>query len=226
MVSVLLVDDLFLARAGLAELLRSGDWATRVETAEDVQAAVAAVNDRRPDVILLSMTSLGGLAALRALRAAEPGIPVVALAVGETEEAVVACAEAGAAGFLPRRATLEDLQAAVTGALRGEAVCSPRVAGHLLHRVSMLAAQPITRTEETAHLTPREREVLVFIEQGMSNKQIAVDLGIEVRTVKNHVHHLLEKLRVSRRGEAAARLRSSRVPDFAALSNGSAGSNR
>lgn len=125
----------------------------------------------------------------------------------------------GVAGFLPRDATLDDLAHTLTKVARGEAVCSSSVAGALLRRISTEAHQ---RTVTADHLTPREREVLVLIEQGLSNKQIAQRLGIEVRTVKNHVHNLLEKLRVQRRGEAAARLRSARVPALEVLRAGTA----
>jgi DNA-binding NarL/FixJ family response regulator len=138
------------------------------------------------------------------------------IAVSQSEDEIVACAEAGAAGFLPRDGGLEELEATVAGAIRGETVCSPQVSAVLLRRLTTLASGRAP-TEDTAHLTPREREVLMLIERGMTNKQIATNLGIEVRTVKNHVHNLLEKLRVRRRGEAAARLRSARVPAFELL---------
>jgi two-component system, NarL family, nitrate/nitrite response regulator NarL len=138
----------------------------------------------------------------------------MALAVGESEEEILACAEAGVAGFLPRNGSFDDLARAVTKVARGEVACPQSIAGALLRRICADAHQ---RCVTTDHLTPREREVLVLIEQGMSNKQIAQRLGIEVRTVKNHVHNLLEKLRVQRRGEAAARLRSARVPALEVL---------
>jgi two-component system nitrate/nitrite response regulator NarL len=211
---VLIIDDVVLFREGLADALRRGSWAGEVRTASDGPAAVADVRSSTPDVVLLSMRSRDGLAVLGALRTVVPTVPVVMTAVSQVEDEIVACAEAGAAGFLPRDGGFDELEATVAGALRGETVCSPQVTSVLLRRVNTLAARP---TEETAHLTPREREVLMLIERGMTNKQIASNLGIEVRTVKNHVHNLLEKLRVRRRGEAAARLRSARVPAFELL---------
>lgn len=214
MTSVLIVDDVFLGREGLADLLRRGEWVEEVRVAADIGSAVGAVYNQPPDVVLLSTGARDGLVTLAAVRAAAPAVPVVALAVTESEEDIVAWAEAGAAGFLPREGTLDDLEKTVAGVINGETVCSPKVAGLLLRRVTTLAATP---ADGAGHLTPREREVLLLIERGMTNKQIAQDLGIEVRTVKNHVHNLLEKLRVSRRGEAAARLRSARVPPFEKL---------
>jgi len=217
--SLLLVDDTNLAREGLADLLRRTGWVGQVRTAADAAAALRCLGAFSPDAILLSMASHGGLWTLAALRGTAPATPVVVLAVAETEGEIVACAEAGAAGFLPRYGTLDDLESTVAGVVRGEAMCSPRVAGLLLRRITAMAARPAAPAHGEGHLTPREREVLLLIEQGMTNKQIALDLGIEVRTVKNHVHNLLEKLRVRHRGEAAARLRSARVPAFELLTD-------
>jgi DNA-binding NarL/FixJ family response regulator len=222
-VSILVVDDNVLSREGLAGLLRTVEWVATVSIAADAAAAGRLIVPPFPEVILLGMASIGGRATLAALRVLAPAAPVVALGVAETEDEIVACAEAGAAGFLPRHGTLDDLAGAVAGVLRGETVCSPAVAGLLLRRVTALAARPAPATHGVGHLTPREREVLLLIEQGRTNKQIAAELGIELRTVKNHVHNLLEKLRVQRRGEAAARLRSARVPSFELLAGGGRG---
>lgn len=221
-ISVLVVDDICLSREGLADQLRHDRWAGEVRTAANMEAAVRSLRSFLPDVVLLSLASADGLAMLAAMRVVAPAVRVIALAVTETEDEIVACAEAGVAGFLPRSGTLEHLKLAVAGVVRGETVCSPRVAGALLRRVSVLAAARTGYTD-TTHLTPREREILVLIDQGMTNQQIAQRLSIAVRTVKNHVHNLLEKLRVRRRGEAAARLRSTRVPAFEVLHDASGG---
>jgi DNA-binding NarL/FixJ family response regulator len=160
----------------------------------------------------MSMSSPRGLTALTALRATTAARRIVALAVAEyDDETVVACAEAGATGFLTRRSTLEDLEQTVAGVARGETRCSPDLAGVLLRQVTR---KPADRPGpgDPLSLTPREQDVLWLIEQGMTNKQIALRLGIEVHTVKNHVHNILEKLRVRSRGEAAARSRARGIP--------------
>jgi DNA-binding NarL/FixJ family response regulator len=211
----LIVDDTRLSREGLADQVRRNGLADDVRTAPDLRATLDGLHDP-PDVVLISLASTDALDVLVALREAAPDTKIVALAVSEAGDEVLACAEAGVVGLLPRDGTLEELASTVEGVVRGETMCPPRVAGALLRRVSSLAARRGVMPDDT-HLTPREREVLVLIEQGMTNKQIAQRLGIEVRTVKNHVHNLLEKLRVRRRGEAAARLRSARVPSTAAL---------
>ncbi len=149
------------------------------------------------------MVAAKSMAILRAITGTERSLPVIALGVPDVEEHVLACAEAGAAGYLPKPGSFADLLTVMQSVARGETVCSPRIAATLLRRVAMLAAaqEPDPRP---ARLTPREREVLALIEQGLPNKAIARTLSIEVRTVKNHVHNILDKLQVGGRGEAAA----------------------
>lgn len=211
-ISVLVVDDVCLTREGLAALLRRDRSTGMVHTAADTQAAVLSLRSFHPDVVLLNLASSDMLATLTAMRMATPALRVVALSVTETEDEIVAYVQAGVTGFVTKHGTLENLMLTMANVVRGEAVCPPQIAGVLLQRISALGGPA-----DTAHLTPREREVLVLIEQGLSNKQIALRLSIEVRTVKNHVHNLLEKLRVRRRGEAAARLRSAQVPALGVL---------
>ena len=125
---------------------------------------------------------------------------------------MVPLVEAGAAGYLTRDASLRDLFAALSSAVRDEVLCSPRIVASLARRLARLAEQHATRPTP-ASLTAREAEVVGLLDAGLSNKEIATRLCIELPTVKNHVHHILEKLHVNRRGEAAARLRGSFQPE-------------
>jgi DNA-binding NarL/FixJ family response regulator len=118
----------------------------------------------------------------------------------------MACASAGVSGFVTPGGTINDVVAAVHSAVRGELVCSPRTAAMLLHRVSLLNARPPADTDKSA-LTQREQDIVLLLNDGLSNKQIARSLNIRNATVKNHVHSILSKLRISRRGEVAAQLR-------------------
>jgi DNA-binding NarL/FixJ family response regulator len=143
---------------------------------------------------------------VRELQAAGLSVKVVAIGLIEAEGEVLSCAEVGVAGYVPREGSLEDLVAAVESVGRGELLCSPQVAGSLLRRLAALALER-GPASEGPRLTLREREIVGLIDQGLSNKDIARQLGIEVATVKNHVHSILEKLSVRRRGEAAAKIR-------------------
>jgi DNA-binding NarL/FixJ family response regulator len=133
-------------------------------------------------------------------------MPVVGFAVSGTADRLADYAEAGMAAFVPADARIDDLCDVLLGALRGEAACSPELTGALIRRVHQLAAER-EGVPEVEALTDREHEIVALIDQGMSNKAIAAQLGIRVPTVKNHVHNLLSKLGVARRSEAAARVR-------------------
>jgi two-component system nitrate/nitrite response regulator NarL len=206
-VSVVVVDDMRLYGEALASLLGHETWIATVETAADADEALARLGVPSPVVVLLNMAMTRSMVILAALGRAAPHAGVIALGVSETEHDVIACAEAGVAGYLLRRESLDDLKAIVQSVARGETICSPQVAATLLRRVATLAAERQSATGR-AQLTAREREVLELVDEGLSNRDIAMRLSIEVRTVKNHVHNILEKLKVHRRGEAAAWMRA------------------
>jgi DNA-binding NarL/FixJ family response regulator len=168
------------------------------------------VRDAGPDLALLDMAMPDSIPAATALARAAPGMPIIALAVPDSESHVIACAEAGIVAYVAREATLPDLVRAIEGAARGEAHCSPRVAGSLLRRIGALSRERVADDADCARLTARELEIVALIDRGLSNKEIARALFIELPTVKNHVHHILEKLGVRRRSEAAARVRAMR----------------
>jgi two-component system nitrate/nitrite response regulator NarL len=208
--TLLLVDSIRLFSDCLAHGIRVARLAAEIHTAADGAEAAQVARSTRLDVVLVNMAAGDVLPTIVDIHRVAPHVPIILLALSEAEDEVLACAEVGATGFLPRTATLQDLAQVIESVLRGEAICSPRLMAALLRRMTSLATQP--DDVDSNSLTPREREVLALIEQGMSNKQIARELYIELRTVKNHVHNLLAKLRVQRRGEAAACLRTARVP--------------
>jgi two-component system nitrate/nitrite response regulator NarL len=167
---------------------------------------LARLHDTRPEIVLLDMAMAGSVASIRAIVEGASDVKVVALAVAETDHDIVACAEAGVAGYVSRDGSTGDLIATIDSVVRGETLCSPRIAATLLQRVAALAAERGTAAP-VASLTPRQREILGLIGQGLSNKEIARRLCIELSTVKNHVHSTLEKLGTHRRAEAVALLR-------------------
>ncbi len=206
MIRVLILTDIRLYHEGLTQVLARDPYVRVCGVAGDLHTALSLIDQRRPDVALVDLAMAGSLAAVRAIRLMDPASKIIALGVPDIEADLLACAEAGVAGYVSRAAGIDDLIATIQRAGRGELLCSPRVAAALRERLTSLAdGQESLETEP--HLTSREREILALVEQGLSNKDIARQLGIEVPTVKNHVHNVLDKLRVHRRGQAAARLR-------------------
>ncbi|MFZ5622935.1 MAG: LuxR C-terminal-related transcriptional regulator [Gemmatimonadota bacterium] len=206
MTRLFLITDIRLYREGLASLLARRPGLVVVGTAASGAEGVQGVSASRPDVVLVDGALANARSLVEQLNALADPPKVVALAVGDNEGDVIASAEAGIAGFVPRDGSVDDLAKAIDTAYRGEFVCTPKLAGTLLRRLRTLA-QRSWRSVALPPLTARELEIGRLINRGLSNKEIARDLGIEVATVKNHVHHLLEKLKVRRRAEAAAALR-------------------
>jgi DNA-binding NarL/FixJ family response regulator len=163
-------------------------------------------------VILLDAQFAEVRNAMRGLRDAAGGAAIVVIGLRDTWSDVVQFAEWGAAGYVTCDTSLDELGDVLTDVTHGRLRCPPEVAGALMRRVGYFAARREgDGVAPSATLTPREREVLRHIEMGSSNKQIAAALGIETSTAKNHVHHVLTKLRARNRGHAAhqARVRES-----------------
>jgi DNA-binding NarL/FixJ family response regulator len=198
-----------LYRDGIADALQEDRRFRVVGSAATLESAVEqlAALPRPPDVALVDVGVPDGTRATRALRSAWPQTRIVALAVREVDEDVVAWVEAGVSGLVSRDATFAELLDAIEAAAHDEVLTTPSVTAALLRRVAAVAGE---RTNGGgAVLTRREREIIRLIDDGRSNKEIAASLRIELATVKNHVHHILVKLGVQRRAEAAALVRAS-----------------
>ena len=198
-----LVSDVRLYREGVESALRRRETIDVIGTAGNVADAIDRVPALNPDVIIVDVAMRDSVAGIRALVAASPRSKIVAFAVDEQVADVPSFAEAGVAGYVPSDASIDDLAATIESVTRDEAPCSPRVGGALFKRVATLAATAAPVVYAPA-LSQREHEILSLIRHGLSNKDIARTLTIEVATVKNHVHSLLTKLNVSTRAEAAA----------------------
>ncbi|TML05735.1 MAG: response regulator transcription factor [Actinobacteria bacterium] len=159
-----------------------------------------------PDVLLVDV-ALGGVGSLRDAAATAQDARMLAVGVRDLDREVLSCIEAGAIGYVVRGASLDDLAEATHRAVRDEPLASPHVIATLMRRVAALSE--VGAQASIGGLTSRELEVAELIEQGLSNKEIAAHLSIAVTTVKNHVHSILEKLNVHRRGEAASLVRNS-----------------
>ena len=207
-ISVVVVSEIRLYREGIVLLLER-DPRIDVIGAAATHRTAGPLLERAPDVVLLDTAIANAEVALAELGA--PAQKVVILGVVEQEADVIAWAEAGAAGYISREASCNDLCAALEAAANGETLASPRMVAALLRRLNAVAHDATSfGRDATATLTPRERQVAQLVGDGLSNKEIARQLCIEVTTVKNHVHNILRKLDVAGRGQAAAYLRTVR----------------
>ncbi|MBO3741435.1 response regulator [Actinoplanes flavus] len=207
MISVLLADDEALIRAGLRMILETSDDLTVVDEAGDGQAAVAAVQRHRPDVVLMDirMPRLDGLDATAAIRARPRPPAVIVLTTFNTDHDVFRALEAGATGFLLKDTPPADLLRAVRLAAAGDAMLSPSVTRQVIQRFT---AEDRSRSRAAAldrlrPLTEREREVLVQIGLGHANAVIARALHMSEATVKSHITRLFEKLAATNRVQLA-----------------------
>jgi two-component system, NarL family, response regulator LiaR len=199
-IRVLVVDDHAVVRQGLRGLLELQDGIEVAGDASDGDQGVEAATRLRPDVILMDlvMPALDGVAAMRLLRERLPETRVIVLTSFLDDDKLLPALRAGAAGYLLKNAEPQEVVRAVRAAHAGKTVIDSVVAARL---VETLAADD--RGDPIDLLTPREREVLVLIGRGYANKRIALELGLAEKTVKTHVGHVLAKLGVSDRTQAA-----------------------
>jgi two-component system, NarL family, nitrate/nitrite response regulator NarL len=207
-VSVFVLAGVRLFEQGLAQVVGARPGLRVQGSASAWRTALDAMVPDPPQVLLMDSGVADGIGAVQAIVGALPDVKVVVVAVRRIEGDVLPWAEAGVAGIVSVEASLDDVVEVIRSVTAGETVCSPWLAGLLLRRVSALA-----RARGPAHhvscLTARELEIVRLLDRGLSNKEIAAALHVQLPTVKNHVHNILEKLSVRRRGEAAALVRAS-----------------
>jgi DNA-binding NarL/FixJ family response regulator len=202
-VRVLLADDHRLMREGTAALLGADERIEVVGLAHDGREALALAERRKPDVVLLdlNMPEVDGLEACARLREGDDGPEVLMLTVSEEEPDLYAALRVGAAGYLTKDVPPAELIEAVLAVARGEPRIAPAMASRMLADMGRGEAPP---EDPLARLSDREREVLALLAEGLRNREIADRLVISEPTVKTHVRHVLEKLRIRNRAEAAA----------------------
>lgn len=203
-VKVLVASDAPVYREGLERLLREYEQIVFVGAASCAAETADQVRDVEPDIVLLDMSMEEAFSAARKVAKTSKASRVVALGMPESEADIFRCAAIGIAGYVTRSGSLSDVVAAIDAVSRGEVHCSPRIAGSLYRRVGALSAHGRAAANPVAGLTTREQQVLRLMRQGLSNKVISRRLGIELSTVKNHVHSILAKLGVHRRAEAGS----------------------
>jgi two-component system nitrate/nitrite response regulator NarL len=199
------ISDVRLYREGLVRSLSRQPAVTVIGAADASPAAISEMIGHKPDVVILDVGGPGSFEFASAVNLHLTEVKIIAFAVSDVESELLACAAAGFAGYVTRDGSEADLISAIENTLRGELRVSPRMASLLFRQVAALSAQQAPG--EPPALTQREGQILALVAQGMSNKEIARKVRIGSATVKNHVHSILEKLHVHRRGEAAARFR-------------------
>jgi len=202
-IRILLADDHAVVREGTKSLLEQEDDLEIVAEADDGKKAVQLAIRQRPDVVIMdfAMPKLNGIEATRQIKAIDPAIAVLVLTAYDNEQYVFAFLEAGAAGYLLKDVHMDELVKAIRAVHAGESILHPAIARKVINH---FAQPPEKRSEEhaLAQITERELEVLKLAAQGKSNREIALELSISVRTVQTHLGNIFNKIDVGSRTEA------------------------
>jgi len=200
---LLLVDDHAVVRMGLRMLLESEDDFLIVGEAGSAAEALVAVLALQPDVILMDvgLPDLSGIEATRQIKHQHPQIAVVALTIHEDEEYFFQMLDAGASGYVPKRAAPEELLTAIRSAAAGEVYIYPSLAKLLVRDYLAQQNSSLSAPSSLDDLTPREREVLTMLAEGASNQELADALSISPKTVSRHRENIMSKLNLHSRSE-------------------------
>ncbi len=207
LIRVLVVDDHPVFRDGMAGAIDAAGDLDAVGSCQDGAEAVAEAREQQPDVVLmdLNLPELGGIDATRQIVHDSPHVAVLVLTMLDDQDSVFAAMRAGARGYLLKGATPEEIVSGVRAVARGEAVFGPGIADRVLRYFSEAHGQP--QPTPFPELTPRERELLALIAAGTSNADIARQLFISPKTVRNHISNIFTKLQVADRAAAIAKAR-------------------
>jgi len=201
---LLIVDDHEVVRQGLAAMLGRRPGFHVVAEAGTVAEAVAAARKFKPNLVVMDvrLPDGSGIEACREIRAEMPETRVVMLTSYPDEDAVLSAIIAGASGYLLKQVRARDLVSALEAVGRGESLLDPAVTGRVLERIRRIATAD--QPDELAQLTSQEQKILLLVAEGKTNKQIAAEVVLSDKTVKNYVSSILAKLNLERRAQAAA----------------------
>jgi DNA-binding NarL/FixJ family response regulator len=205
-IQLVIASPVRLVREGLAASLHGRDTIEIVDAVSMDAQGMARIAAATPNVVLVDIGQIDVATAAQLLKAAAPAAKLVAFALDEVDADVFACAAAGFSAYVPRESGAEELHRALQDAVDGRMHCAPHIAAAMFRHLAALSGVPDQGTSLPL-LTSRESQILVLAEDGCSNKEIARHLTISCATVKNHMHNILQKLQVTRRGQAVARLR-------------------
>ena len=209
---LVVVDDHEVVRQGLVALLDHRDAFQVVGEAGNVEEAMTVVRRMRPDLVIMDvrLPDGSGIEACRDIRSEMPEVRIVILTSYPDEEAVLSAIIAGASGYLLKQIRGRDLVSAIEAVGRGESLLDPAVTEKVLERVRRIAAG--SYTDELASLTSQEQKILMLVAEGKTNKEIASEVFLSDKTVKNYVSSILSKLNLERRAQAAAYVAKHRIP--------------
>ncbi len=201
-IRLLLVDDHQVVRTGLRMLLEGSHNIEIIGEASNAEEALSAAKELNPDVILMDigLPDMSGIDATREIKKTSPDIAVVALTIHEDAEYFFKMLDAGASGYVPKRAAPEELIAAIREAAAGEVYLFPSMA-KLLVRDYLKHERTADESDSLNGITEREQEVLAWLAEGSSNNQIAVELNISPKTVARHRENIMRKLNLHSRTE-------------------------
>lgn len=201
---LLVVDDHEVVRQGLVALLDRREGFQVVAEAGTVTEAIEAANRYEPDLVVMDvrLPDGSGIEACREIRAEHPRTRVVMLTSYPDEEAVLSAIVAGASGYLLKQVRARDLVSALEAVGRGESLLDPLVTEKVLERVRRIATSGYS--DDLAQLTSQEQKILLLVAEGKTNKEIAAEIFLSDKTVKNYVSSILSKLNLQRRAQAAA----------------------
>jgi DNA-binding NarL/FixJ family response regulator len=205
-IRVLIADDHTLFRDGLVALLNSVSEIEVVGTAQDGEEAIQRTAESQPDVVLMDllMPKVNGIEATKQIIKTSPHIGVIMLTMFEDDESVFSAMRAGARGYILKGADQEDVLRAIRAVARGEALFGPSIATRLMDFFKTPTSEP---PQVFPELTEREHEILALIARGESNHEIAQQLNISLKTVRNHVSNIYNKMQVTDRVQAVLRAR-------------------
>ena len=201
-IKIMLAEDHVLVREGTKEMLDREEDMEVIAEAGDGEEAVRLVKERDPDIVIMdiALPKLNGIEATKQIKAISPGTAVLVLTAYDDDEYVFALLEAGAAGYLLKDVSTDELVDGIRAVQAGESTLHPAIARKVVNRFSQLAQEDENAPLET--LTEREVEVLQLAGKGITNRQIADQLSISHRTVQAHLSHIFDKLGVGSRTEA------------------------
>ena len=211
MSSIFIASDIALYRESIAKVLHQESNTTVVHLVASVDSLFSHLSLQQVDIVLLDMAMPGSQAAINTISSQYNECKIICLSVPEKEDEIIFCAEAGIYGYITRQSSVQELLKAVAMAASGEVYCPEFVAQYIFKRVRQQGTViPIYKNEHherpkiiqsnvqpvlnRIHLTPREKEIALLLQQGLPNKKIAQKLSIELSTVKNHVHNILSKV--------------------------------